>query len=1167
MTKVQKPDPDLPSRSDSFLRMLELEKRYKMQRIQGHAPPTITSPSTSSPSAQPNHPFKARRASGHPPLSHQTQIMKAMRRNSALPSLSISIPPSPTDGPTAGPGGLLGEPQPKNGANIKTVTFSGPEDEDAGASSDQSSICQSPSWEQYGRKKQKKPKKREAEQDKKSKEKSAITLKKKGNRLSKVPPPHVQGVDSLAAKNRSQSAPELEMYLKSDTGKLDTPKPTPPLTMANQKANGKPKSKGFLSSFRLQHGNVAAVQKILDGQRGSMDGNPAPGSPMFKPHPAVTGIDPNFTNPRKPPSIRSAVSNSTRSISSLDQLPASRHSSNSGHGRSQSLLTSTLNKLKGPSYLYFRPGEGTDEAHAQRPSTSQEPATTPNWSNDQAVRRPIERQPESPKEQLMPPSEPQQQLPQFIFPPKPKQVTAQPAANIAARRVQNQSHFVESNDINNGYESPEPTSFRNRHVQMPPPRAPSREPAFEREMRARSDRVPRASRQQAQQMQQVESQWSEENRPPQPRQPNRAFERQYHPVRQANMYVQPQVEAWEEAKHGPESSSSSQDDEANLDTDRFNKRQLNLEREDEEDRVSVGTHASTIRPHSRRQGQSSPETNGRKHVTFPPSPSAIGTAVTSDAVDMGAPTARIESSQPEEPVEREKVARTEKPMRIERSADYFSFISQAYAPPSLELRSPMDGKFPSPRIDEEPEEDDDLDHILRHIPIRGQANDVPSPFEIANQTAASNIHAPNRMARQKPAKDSPSMSSHYSDSDVPAFERLGLSPKAARILAGAETSSTSTSQSNTDPGRSTSERSSSSTCDDNPPTPDSSRPQSRKGLPPPQTESASNIAVIPSTHSCARSYCGVDCQDTILRVVPPAEQSSRSTNGDANIQDDSWSRTALPIDLENQPTETSSKPSDQTSSPPLVATPTSVTFAEDVKENLEVEELIARNPYQRPIPPRAQSALELHSTTFESSPKNQPLYTKKAKGGISSISLPNSPPSEPVDAAPRKSALRASRKNTANSDETPSSAAALVSPGAAYLQEARKAAQLPLPALVPPSRALRPHYAHKNSSHSVKSAGAVLEREHQGQGQGRSPAEPMAKMLVECCQCKFFHDMPSRVYQCMAKPDSVVEDKLLGVSATITTMVKCPWCAHGMSTQCCAGYAAVVYLKEKLHGK
>jgi hypothetical protein len=76
---------------------------------------------------------------------------------------------------------------------------------------------------------------------------------------------------------------------------------------------------------------------------------------------------------------------------------------------------------------------------------------------------------------------------------------------------------------------------------------------------------------------------------------------------------------------------------------------------------------------------------------------------------------------------------------------------------------------------------------------------------------------------------------------------------------------------------------------------------------------------------------------------------------------------------------------------------------------------------------------------------------------------------------------------------------------------------------------------------------------------------PLAKIFVECCSCRFYHDMPSKLYECMAKPDAVVEDRLLGISGNITTMVKCPWCQHNMSRNCCPGYAAVVYLKEKLH--
>ncbi|KAB5578464.1 hypothetical protein GE09DRAFT_551494 [Coniochaeta sp. 2T2.1] len=96
-----------------------------------------------------------------------------------------------------------------------------------------------------------------------------------------------------------------------------------------------------------------------------------------------------------------------------------------------------------------------------------------------------------------------------------------------------------------------------------------------------------------------------------------------------------------------------------------------------------------------------------------------------------------------------------------------------------------------------------------------------------------------------------------------------------------------------------------------------------------------------------------------------------------------------------------------------------------------------------------------------------------------------------------------------------------------------------------------------------------LQPQNAARSQALTPPElrmaPIAKMFVECCSCKFYHDMPSKLYECMAKPDAVVEDKLRGISGSITTMVKCPWCQHNMSTSCCAGYAAVVYVKEKLH--
>lgn len=100
---------------------------------------------------------------------------------------------------------------------------------------------------------------------------------------------------------------------------------------------------------------------------------------------------------------------------------------------------------------------------------------------------------------------------------------------------------------------------------------------------------------------------------------------------------------------------------------------------------------------------------------------------------------------------------------------------------------------------------------------------------------------------------------------------------------------------------------------------------------------------------------------------------------------------------------------------------------------------------------------------------------------------------------------------------------------------------------------------------------------------GRTPtpsesvnAKPIAKLFVICCKCNFWHDLPSHIYEamCMPKnltrdPEGEVQDKgkkgKKVAEATLETMVKCPWCEHCMSTWCCAGWTAILYLQERHH--
>ncbi|KAK2068242.1 hypothetical protein P8C59_002894 [Phyllachora maydis] len=124
------------------------------------------------------------------------------------------------------------------------------------------------------------------------------------------------------------------------------------------------------------------------------------------------------------------------------------------------------------------------------------------------------------------------------------------------------------------------------------------------------------------------------------------------------------------------------------------------------------------------------------------------------------------------------------------------------------------------------------------------------------------------------------------------------------------------------------------------------------------------------------------------------------------------------------------------------------------------------------------------------------------------------------------------------------------SPSPPELSAAASASRVPVLSALP---------KHMQLQAGMAARPAALTEAHCGVG------APMTKVLVECCSCRFYHDMPSKVYECMLNPDAVVQDHSLGISGAITTRVRCPWCQHEMSTQCCAGYAAVVYLEQKLH--
>ncbi|RYP45755.1 hypothetical protein DL768_007931 [Monosporascus sp. mg162] len=1128
MTKAKRSDSgSMPPRSESFLRMLELEKKYKMQRVRDNAPVATSAPNTSSESAQPSSAPRARRASGHPPLSNQEQIMKAMSRSSTLPPLSISMPSSSAPNTPPRPSPSHEEPHTAKEERTKTVTFSDP-DGDESDLSDQSSICHSPSWEGWSKRTARSKKSDLKQAQKKSEETPAKVPKKTGNRLSK-PPPQAP----LIPSGRSQSTSELETRHKHDVTGADVARLGRQDKMAQddgqKRSDGRPKNRRFLSGFKLQQGNGSAGKRMTENSPMGAQGNRPSQDEGFsvpqskKSHTTGTGINTGFMS-----SWKSTADSSNRSHSSLEKRPLSMRppSASSNHVRSQSLLSLTLNKLRGPSYLYHRPqeygsnsavGPSRDDEVTQptaqsmgRPSSSGGPAPTTTKSS---------------------------------FPPRFKHKSTISDTTSLPLDRQPTTQPLGLRNPNNGSGRPEAYQPSSHHTHVPS--TPTSD--LDSMTQGSQEDIQHAGELQDQRGKHDNSlvRHSDSHDRNAQAEKDAVYERRYHDDSQANSHGQRPVRNPDSVERDP--ASSSQDDDyvptPNHQSDSAPRRSRR-----DDSRAAPRLSMSAIHPAFRERDDSPFEASRRTAAPpMPPTPSSIGRAVTSD-LETSQGTSKAsgfsEAAKPE--AENEGKTRTYgRSSRPNPSTDYFNFITEAYTPPPLELRSPLENLLHSLSRTASSEEAEQADASQNRSSGREVLeSEKPLASEVRMTSNRNYVDTP--VNGHKP-QDSPAIPARVPDNEVQSFERLGASAKTATAFSGSDAGSTSTKQSQQhETSHSTSERSSSSTLGDTPPspscesTPDSSRPHSQKSRPPSHLDLNRTVAVgsILAKEESPRQR--------VFPLSPTAgsPSSSRPASKEANPSDDHWSRSALPLEFENHSSISLGGNDGLGSSPALVSTPTSISFADALKEEI-AEELSSKNHPGDSLPPRAQSAIDLPSTRLLPPPKHQPRNaiknTSKLSGTVTSA--PSSPTPEPSEEP-----LRPALKKTWNSSPNSQDSQGLVSAGAAYLQEARKTVS---GVSVPSSRVLRPQLPHKHTKGAISP--------------GRT--DPMAKMLVECCSCHFFHDMPARVYECMAKPDSIVEDKTLGVSAAITTTVKCPWCAHGMTTLCCSGYAAVVYLKEKLHGK
>ena len=113
--------------------------------------------------------------------------------------------------------------------------------------------------------------------------------------------------------------------------------------------------------------------------------------------------------------------------------------------------------------------------------------------------------------------------------------------------------------------------------------------------------------------------------------------------------------------------------------------------------------------------------------------------------------------------------------------------------------------------------------------------------------------------------------------------------------------------------------------------------------------------------------------------------------------------------------------------------------------------------------------------------------------------------------------------------------------------------------------------------------------------------KPIAKTFTMCCGCRYWHDLPSHLYEALVCPTQLKRESVVlagagggSVSggggaevvggpdekrpsgskqppqhqveeATLDAVVQCPWCEHFMSRLCCASWTTIVYLHQKHH--
>ncbi|KAI8296199.1 hypothetical protein K4K59_004220 [Colletotrichum sp. SAR11_240] len=318
----RKPGKPRRDRSDSLQKMLELEHIQKLERLQGHrsmptpahlshmafqqvlnqqlngrspqSPPKLSPFPTlhPPPPVKPLVPLQSRRRDTLPAKAPEPlpSAMKAVRRTTAVPSLSISVPPPANNIPEIDRGS---EGRESNEHKQKTVTFLGVDNEDKPAEDDASSICHSPSWEAFGQKKKKEKKnedkmrRKEKEQADRLAEKEAKSIAKRlGAKLHKTPPSQ-----RPPSASRTMSSPIMladeQIRPASTQAFYSAPQPPRPQHARQRSDSVAMQLKAALTGQKPQS-QANDEPSFIGGLKLDQERQAASGMPLRKPNPPVS---------------------------------------------------------------------------------------------------------------------------------------------------------------------------------------------------------------------------------------------------------------------------------------------------------------------------------------------------------------------------------------------------------------------------------------------------------------------------------------------------------------------------------------------------------------------------------------------------------------------------------------------------------------------------------------------------------------------------------------------------------------------------------------------------------------------------------------------------------------------------------------------------------------